>query len=283
MTLPMPPRALFACLPLALALSACQHAATTPASTVATASAPRVLLLGEVHDSAAGHAARAALLRKEVEAGWRPAIAMEQFDTVQQPLLDAAMRDCTTADCVVAKVATGKSSWTWDFYKPVIQLALDYKLPLLAANLSRADASKVVKDGIGAALPAGLVARYGLDALPAEVLGAQETEVRDSHCGALPEPMVSPMAKAQVARDVVMAETMRTHLASGVVLIAGNGHVRKDIAVPYWLRRDGLAPRAVGFLEPSSDASVFDAVERIPASERPDPCAGFKAPTPPKG
>ena len=93
MTLPMPPRALFACLPLALALSACQHAATTPASTVATASAPRVLLLGEVHDSAAGHAARALLLRKEVEAGWRPAIAMEQFDTVQQPLLDAALNE----------------------------------------------------------------------------------------------------------------------------------------------------------------------------------------------
>jgi uncharacterized iron-regulated protein len=75
-----------------------------------------------------------------------------------------------------------------------------------------------------------------------------------------------------------MAETMRTHAANGVVLIAGNGHVRKDIAVPFWLRRDGLAPRAVGFLEPTSDADVFDAVERIPAAERPDPCAGFKPP-----
>ncbi|WP_271680588.1 ChaN family lipoprotein [Thermomonas mangrovi] len=279
----MPPRALFACLPLALALSACQHAATTPASAVATASAPRVLLLGEVHDSAAGHAARAALLRKEVEAGWRPAIAMEQFDTGQQPLLDAAMRDCATADCVVDKVVTGKSSWTWHFYKPVIALALEYKLPLLAANLSRTDASKVVKDGFAASLPADVIARYGLDVLPADVMGPQETEVRDSHCGALPEPMVAPMARAQIARDVVMALTMQAHAQRGVVLIAGNGHVRKDIAVPYWLRRDGLAPRAVGFLEPASDAAAFDAVERIPATERPDPCAGFKAPTPPKG
>ena len=276
-------RALFACLPLALALSACQHAATTPASTVATASAPRVLLLGEVHDSAAGHAARAALLRKEVEAGWRPAIAMEQFDTGQQPLLDAAMRDCTAADCVVDKVVTGKSGWTWAYYKPVIALALEYKLPLLAANLSRADASKVVKDGFAASLPADVIARYGLDVLPADVMGPQETEVRDSHCGALPEAMVAPMARAQIARDVVMALTMQAHAQHGVVLIAGNGHVRKDIAVPYWLRREGLDPRAVGFLEPASDAAPFDAVERIPATERPDPCAGFKAPTPPKG
>jgi uncharacterized iron-regulated protein len=262
----------FRLLPLCLGLTLATVAFAGPAQ------APRVLLLGEVHDSAAGHAARAALLRKELEAGWRPAIAMEQFDTAQQPALDAAMRDCADAACVVDRVAPPKASWTWAYYQPVIALALEFKLPLLAANLSRGDASKVVKDGFAAALPAELIARYRLDALPAEVLAAQETEVRDSHCGALPEMLVSPMAKAQIARDVVMAETLRTHAAHGVVLIAGNGHVRRDIAVPFWLRRDGLAPRAVGFLEPTADPAAFDAVERIPATTRPDPCAGFKAP-----
>ena len=261
------------CLAFALALAGCQHA--TPADTPASA---QVLLLGEVHDSAAGHAARVAMLRQRIDAGWRPVIAMEQFDSGQQPALDAAMRDCADADCVVAKVAPAKSGWTWAYYTPLIALAMEYKLPLLAANLSRADASKIVKGGFADALPADLIARYQLDALPASLLAAQEAEVRDSHCGALPEMMVSPMAKAQIARDVVMAETMRTHAATGVVLIAGNGHVRKDIAVPFWLSRDGLVPRAVGFLEPASNADGFDAVERIPVTERPDPCAGFKAP-----
>ncbi|WP_374249625.1 ChaN family lipoprotein [Thermomonas sp.] len=251
-------------------LAACTHAPARPA--------PPVLLLGEVHDSAAGHAARAALLRGKIEAGWRPAIAMEQFDTAQQPVLEAAMAACADADCVLARVAPAKASWNWDFYKPVIQLALEFKLPLLAANLSRGDASKVVKDGFAAALPAELIARYRLDALPAAVLAAQETEVRDSHCGALPEPFVSPMAKAQIARDVVMAETLRTHAARGVVLIAGNGHVRRDIAVPYWLRLAGFNPRSVGFLEPATETSAFDETHRIPASVRPDPCAGFKPP-----
>lgn len=260
-------------LAFALTLAGCQH------SVQVAAPAPHdVLLLGEVHDNMAGHAARAALLRKRVEAGWRPAIAMEQFDTDQQTALDAAVRDCPDAECVVAKVAPAKSGWTWAYYTPVIALAMEYKLPLRAANLSRGDASKIVKGGFADVLPAELIARYQLDALPASLLAAQETEVRDSHCGALPESMVSPMAKAQIARDVVMAETMRTHDANGVVLIAGNGHVRKDIAVPFWLRRDGLVPHAVGFLEPTSDAAAFDAVERIPATERPDPCAGFKAP-----
>ncbi len=257
---------------LALALCACQHA---PASTVAT---PQVLLLGEVHDSADGHAARLAVLKERIEAGWRPTIAMEQFDLEFQAGLDAAMRDCQDADCVIAKATPPKSSWHWDYYKPVITLALEFKLPVVAANLSRTQAAKIVRGDFGDALPPALIAEYRLDALPADVLAAQAQEVRDSHCGALPEAMVTPMAKSQIARDVVMAETLRAHAAGGVVLIAGNGHVRGDIAVPYWLRRDGLNPQTVGFLEPTGDARPYDQVRRIPQTQRPDPCAGFKPP-----
>ena len=267
----MPIRPLLLSCAIACAATACTH--VVPA-------APGVLLLGEVHDNGAGHAARVALLRERIEAGWRPAIAMEQFDSGQQAVLDAAMRDCADADCVVAKVAPAKSGWTWDYYTPVIALALEYKLPLLAANLSRGDASKIVKGGFASVLPAELIARYALESLPAPLLAAQETEVRDSHCGMLPEAMVTPMAKAQIARDVVMAETMRAHAATAVVLIAGNGHVRKDIAVPYWLRREGLTLHATGFLEPAAAPEAFDEVHRIPATTRPDPCAGFKAPKP---
>ena len=136
---------------------------------------------------------------------------------------------------------TAKSSWQWPFYKPVIALAMEYKLPLLAANLSRADAGKVIQGGLAAALDAGVVNRYGLDKpLPGTVLSAQVEEVRTGHCGMLPEEMLEPMARAQVARDVVMAETLRPFASRGVVLIAGNGHVRRDIAVPYWLHAQGL-------------------------------------------
>lgn len=264
-------------LPLLIALPAC----TTPAPV--TTAAPQVLALGEVHDNAAGHAARADMLRAKLVTGWRPAIAMEQFDTDQQAALDTAMHECADAACVIAKVAPAKSSWTWEYYTPVIALALQYKLPLYAANLSRSEAAKVVKDGFAAALPAALIAQYSLDTLPATVLTAQENAVRGSHCGALPEALVSPMAKAQIARDVVMAQTLRTHAATGIVLIAGNGHVRSDIAVPFWLHRDGLRVHTVGFLEPATDTIAFDEIRHIPASTRTDPCVGFKAPKPTDG
>lgn len=261
----------------AAALSACLHV-PAPAPKVAV-DPPEVLLLGEVHDSAPGHAARLERLQARLAADWRPAIAMEQFDREQQGALDAAMRDCADAACVIAHAAPGKSGWHWDYYAPMIQLALDYDLPLYAANLSRADASKVVRDGFTAALSPALIAGYHLDALPQALVTAQETEVRDSHCGQLPEPMVGPMARAQIARDVVMAQTLRDHASTGAVLLAGNGHVRRDIGVPYWLRQAGLAPVAVGFLEPGGAADAFDEVVSIPEVERPDPCAAFGSAT----
>ncbi len=267
-----------AVLPLVLACCVALGASASAAQTPAATTTPQIRLLGEIHDSAAGHAARVDLLRGELEAGWRPAIAMEQFDTEQQPALDAAMRECGDADCVVERVVAKESGWTWAYYTPVIALALQYHLPLYAANLSRGDASKVVKEGFSAALSPELIARYRLDALPAEVLQAQENEVRGSHCGVLPEEFVSPMARAQIARDVVMAETLRSHAANGAVLIAGNGHTRSDIAVAYWLRQQGLTPHAVGFLDADAQIGEYDEVHRIPATQRPDPCARFKPP-----
>ncbi|MDQ3159752.1 MAG: ChaN family lipoprotein [Pseudomonadota bacterium] len=236
----------------------------------------QVLLLGETHDNGEGHRLRADELRDRIEAGWRPAIAMEQFDREQQPALDGAMRECTDADCVVKRLVPGKSGWNWAFYKPVIALAMQYKLPLLAANLSRADAGKVIKGGIASVLDAATVSRYGLDkSLPAIVLRPQIEEVSTGHCGMLPEAMLEPMARAQIARDVMMADTLRPFASRGAVLIAGNGHVRGDIAVPYWLHTQGLTTLSIGFVEQPGAAGGFDQERRIAVIERPDPCVGL--------
>ena len=158
----------------------------------------------------------------------------------------------------------------------VITLAMKYELPLLAANLSRADAGKVIQDGLSSVLDATLISRYGLDKpLPDAVMAPQMDEVRTGHCGMLPEDMLEPMARAQVARDVVMAETLRPFASRGVVLIAGNGHVRRDIAVPYWLRMQGLKSWSVGFVEQAGTPGEFDRERRIDAIEHPDPCVGL--------
>jgi hypothetical protein len=87
------------------------------------------------------------------------------------------------------------------------------------------------------------------------------------------------MARAQYARDAVMAQLMSTHAVSGAVLLAGNGHVRRDLGVPRWLGGP-LAGRAwaVGFLETPvspAEAARYDAVVAVAPAQRADPCEAF--------
>ncbi|MES2150356.1 MAG: ChaN family lipoprotein [Pseudomonadota bacterium] len=250
-------------------------------ASVAPAPPSQVLLMGEVHDNPDGHRQRYEALRALVEAGWRPAIAMEQFDRERQPALTAAQASCHDADCIIAQAGNGKG-WSWEHYRAPIELALRYKLELLAANVSRADASKVIKDGFSAALDAPTIAAFGLDQpLPAGLMERQQSEIAASHCGQLPDAMLPGMARAQVTRDIWMAKTVREHASGGVVLLAGNGHVRRDIGAGRWL--SGLAPVSHGFVEAGNapQAGTYDVVHSIPVHVRPDPCAAFVAPKKP--
>ncbi|MYM68920.1 hypothetical protein GTP45_19065 [Pseudoduganella sp. FT55W] len=241
------------------------------------ASNPQVLLLGEVHDNAQGHKLRYELLRQRVEAGWRPAIVMEQFDRENQDQLSKAQKGCLDAQCVI-RVAGG-ARWDWQLYYPVIQLALTYHLPLVAGNLSRADASRVVRDGVASSFDPQSVKDYQLDQpLPAAVTSVQQQEIVAGHCNMLPEMMVGGLVNAQVARDIWMAKIIRDQQPKDVVLIAGNGHVRKDVGVGYWLNRvtPALTMRSVGFIEGGGNGGRYDSMQTVAAQTRDDPCKQVK-------
>ena len=231
-----------------------------------------LVLLGEVHDNAGIHQARFEAIQRAVQQGWRPAIAMEQFDYERQALIDEARKQRPgDADYLIQQAAPVKNSWNWTFYRPVIALALQYDLPIVAANLSRADASKVVKLGYGGALPEALISRVGLDRpVPADIVAGQREAIDKGHCGQLPATVLDGMVKAQIARDVIMAEVLRPYIDRGAVLLAGNGHVRRDIGVPRWLP----GSVSVGLLE-QADAKAYDLDQVYPAATRPDPCAAF--------
>jgi len=253
--------------------------AKAPAAAPAAAAAqpnPQVLLLGEVHDNPQGHRQRYELLRQRVEAGWRPAIAMEQFDRENQDLLDKAQKGCLDAACVI-RVAGG-TGWDWQLYYPVIQLALTYQLPLVAANLSRNDASRVVRDGVQATFDPQSVAAYHLDQpLPADIVSGQQREIAAGHCNMLSDMMAGGMVNAQISRDIWMAKLLREQQPRDVVLIAGNGHVRKDIGVARWinLQEPRLSVRSEGFLEADEGPGRYDVVHLLPPQKRADQCAQF--------
>jgi len=240
-----------------------------------------IVLLGEVHDNATQHALRAAALRQWIAQGARPAIAFEQFDRERQPDIDRARRERPgDADYLVAQAA-GRGDWDWDAYRPFIALALEYDLPIVAANLSRGDAMRVAIEGWQAVFNATARKALALNSLPADFRRKHEDAIAAGHCNLLPHKALPAQARAQMARDLVMAQSIRPYVERGVVLLAGNGHVRRDVGVPFWFTA-GERKRAVsiGLLEretgadPSSAGSVtpFDVIVITERAERSDPC-----------
>jgi len=249
--------------------------------TLCAAAEPTIYLLGEVHDNPEGHALRLEQIVEIVRSAPQPVIAMEQFDREKQAILSAAQQECPDAACVIARAGT--KGWDWDFYKPVIDLALRQRIPLVAANVSPQDARLVVRDGLDAALNATVRKAFGLTAgVPPEVDAIQREAVFQGHCRMVPKAALGGMALAQVARDVWMAQVLREHPQSTVLLLAGNGHVRKDAGVYHWLsptERQRTQVHAYVEASQAGDAALFDQVHVVAPVAREDPCAAFAAAT----
>ena len=251
--------------------------APNPAALAQAMQGHHVVLLGEVHDNAAQHALRAAALRQWIMQGARPAIAFEQFDRERQADIERARRERPTdADYLIAQ-AKGPG-WRWESYRPFVALALEYDLPIVAANLSRSDAMHVAIDGWPALFDPATRSALGLDALPADFRGKHERAIAIGHCDLLAAEELPARSHAQMARDIIMARAILPYVDRGVVLLAGNGHARRDIGVRYWLPADAARGAiSIGLLErddtsSSESAADFDAYVITEATERPDPC-----------
>ena len=269
-------------LALALALAGCSHSVPRP---VPAAGLPALLLLGEVHDNAAQPAQRLQRLQQALADGARPALLMEQFDRERQPQIDALLADTAPprsaaqvqalGDRLEALAGGAQAGWDWALYRPLIHLALQQGLPLVAANVSRSDARAVIQQG--------LAARGFEAAVPADILAAQAAAIEASHCGQVDATTARRMAQAQVARDQFMARQLVANADRGAVLLAGNGHVRKDLGVPRWLPPALQArSRVIGFLEDdmAMAAGAFDEVVPSPRQPRDDPCAAMRRAAP---
>jgi uncharacterized iron-regulated protein len=240
-----------------------------------------IYLLGEVHDNPEVHSARFKLIESLITREFRPVIAMEQFDRENQGALSQAMNSCKNADCVIQEA--GGRGWEWGFYKPIIETALKLRLPIIAANLSSTDAMEIARNGFGAALNVEIIRDFNLDMpLDSELFQKQKIAIDNGHCNALPDSAFNGMINAQVARDVWMAKTIRDYSSNGLILMAGNGHIQKDIGVFRWLSSTQRSrTEVIGFIEGDGDtdneveARLYDRTIRVKPFERDDPCKAF--------
>lgn len=267
---------------------------------VAELSRARFVLLGERHDNADHHLLQAELVRALTGSGHKPVLAFEMLDVEQQPAIDAALaRSPDNPDALAEAVAWEKSGWPdWSLYRPIFAVGLERGLRIVGANLPSAQVKQLVLRG-PEALPRETFTRLGLDTpLPEDTARAMREEMRESHCGQLPESMLEPMTLAQRARDAQMADSLlSTASADGAILITGAGHARTDRGVPAQLARRApeLPVRSLAFLEVSPEAREpldyapsdsagklpYDFVWFTPAAEREDPCAMFQKHAPP--
>ena len=250
---------------LSLALAGCASAPKAPDLTLR---AP-VVLLGEVHDNAAQHALRLRAFEALLASGARPALALEQFDRNRQADIDRALTRMPPpdADALIA-AAGGARGWHWPYYRPFIALALQHHLPIIAANVPSSEARAVMREGLAA---------HGFDPqVPATLIQAHARSILDGHCGQLNAETAGRMALAQVARDQFMARVLQAHAQRGVVLLAGNGHVRTDVGAPHWLDPATRArSEAIGVLEAGDDDTAYDRWVFTAPQPRADPCAAI--------
>lgn len=265
-----------------------------PEALVERLSAAPLVLLGERHDQPDHHALQAWLVEGIAARGARPVVAFEMLDASQAAALDRHLsvspRD---ADGLGAAVGWEKTGWPeFAIYRPIFEATLGAGLPIRAANLGREETRTLGRAG-QAALPPELVARLGLaEPLPEAQRAAIEREIVEGHCGHVPAAALPGMITVQRARDAHMAAVLHDALAHGsALLVAGNGHVRRDHGVPARLRERG-GPEAVGVgmlevIDGQDDARryavagedeeiLFDYVWLTPRVDEVDPCVRFR-------
>ncbi len=229
-----------------------------------------IVLLGEVHDNAQQHAMRLLAFENLLLEGKRPALLMEQFDRENQAAIEVVRKQAPNdLSSIIAAGSPDNRGWNWAYYKPFLALALKYGLPIIAANVSNADSKKAIQEGLNA---------LNISAVPNPQLTDQQAqEIFNGHCQMMPMSAAKTMVNAQVAKDIVMAQLAMQHQARGAVLLAGNGHVRKDIGIPVWLSQSAREHSvSIGLLESATTANLFDVMIVTIAQARNDPCLEFK-------
>lgn len=253
-----------------------------------------VVMIGEVHDNPRHHEIEAELIRALATARQLQVVALEMLDREQQVSV-AEIWAGGDVGAVLDVAELDERGWGAERYRPVIQAMLDAEVAPLAANLSRADASQVVKEGWSSLFDAEAQDLLGLTAVWNDDRAGRLTDaLRKSHCDMLPEAMIPGMLEAQRARDAVIADRVLTRAEDGVILVAGGQHVRRDYGVPAYLsaRTPDLDVATVLLMEVDGQRPVSEYLDAWPEveagelydyvwfttrAEREDPCAIFKA------
>ena len=256
----------------------------------------RFVLLGEIHDDAEHHQLQTLIFQAMVSGGRRPALVLEQFDTDQQGAIDTILNDGRIVNSQLQGLSElMRKSWNWPVYEPIVRIALQNRLPVVAANFSREALRNVGREGYGA-LGIGEEARLALRlAWTPERQAQMVYEISEGHCGKLSAHLGEVISKSQRARDAVIADILLKFQDGGAVAILGRNHARQDMGVPLYLatRVPNISVMSLGFsavtatTDPAAYSQgalgkMFDYVWfTSPVQRQTNPCDSIPTPTVP--
>lgn len=260
----------------------------------ATLRAGGIVLLGEVHDNPEHHAVRADILWPRLEPfvrarDLRPAALFEHIRTSQQGRLDgfyskaARSRRLWGAHDLLRELEWDASGWpAAAIFQPLFQAALWAKLPIGPANTVRERMRTLVRGDRSGATSEELARLEIADRMPTALLEALAAELEGSHCGLVPASAFGAMSLAQRYTDAYMADRLvaaaRKH--GGAFLLAGNGHVRTDRGVPWYLRQLASKRRVLAVLLIEVEAGKADPAAYLPRAPDGAPAANYVLFTP---
>ncbi|MEX6503973.1 ChaN family lipoprotein [Pseudomonas zhanjiangensis] len=199
-----------------------------PAQLVERLAGASRLLIGERHDNADHHVLQHWLLEALEHRRAQGSLLLEMLNPDQQARVEAARRGIASGQTIADLPAAlaWQKGWDWALYGPIVRHALDRPYPLLAANLDRPQLLQVYRQ------PPAL---SGLRSTAPAVRAALQEQIRESHCGKLPDSQLPAMLAVQQQRDRRMAEALLAAPAPSL-LLAGAYHVRRDLGVPLHLQ-----------------------------------------------
>lgn len=226
-----------------------------------------LLLLGEQHDAPEHQQLARSSVQQLAKQGRLAALVIEMAEAGRDTRHLPA--DATEAQ-VRDQLAWQSAGWPWERYGPVVMAAVQAGVPVLGGNQPRAHMRAAMQN-------TQLDSR--LDAAGIEI---QRQAIVESHCGLLPERQIPGMVRIQIARNISLADTAEQAMQKGktVVLVAGAGHVRRDVGIPRHLSPDVARQARVIWMKagtaPPMPAHLADGTWVTPPVPEKDHCADMR-------
>lgn len=198
----------------------------------------RVIYVGEEHTRFEDHQLQLNVIRAMYTKNPKLAIGMEMFSKTDQQILDDFVAD-KMDEKTFLRTSNYFEKWGYDYrnYRDILNFARLNKIPVIALNLNKEIVSKVYKEnGIDSLTP------LEKEAIPAnrdlDMPGYQDriADVYKSHKSPQEPDRFKAFLQSQTLWDETMAETiaafLSTHQDFRMVVVAGQGHVVKNDAIP---------------------------------------------------